>query len=170
VEVAMGCLGVHFAIDDSTVRKLRSFTTDEDRLDYVVEELEEEFFAHEEQWLAQTDKAWDAIHRSLTDGDIEWDNGTYPLGHVILGGERVYFGDDYVMVLKTPQEVRDVAAALPNVTEESFREGYSHIDGSDYLEKGEDDFGYTWHWFCGLRDFFTRAAGAGRYVLFTADQ
>lgn len=119
----------------------------------------------------ETDKAWDAIHRTLTDGEIDWDNGVYPLNHVILGGELLHTGDDYIMSLKTPAQVRDIAAALKVVTEEQFRKAYSRFDPSSYsFSVSEEDFVYTWSWFQSLCEFYYRAAEAGRYVLFTADQ
>ena len=108
----MGCLGVHFALDEKTVRKLKSFRREADRLDYIQEELEETYIEEHPEWVAETDKAWDAIHRALTDGDLAWDNGGYPLNHVILGGELLYTGEDYVMRLKTPAQVKEVSAAL----------------------------------------------------------
>src|SRR5437879_5676059 len=108
----MGCLGVHYALDLEAVQKLKSFSDEGDRLDYLLEELEEEYFATHEEWLAQTDKAWDAIHRTLTDGEIGWDNGTYPLNHVILGGELLYTRPDFIMSLKTPVQVGDIAISL----------------------------------------------------------
>jgi hypothetical protein len=82
----MGCLGVHFALADAEVEHLRSLTVERDRLDYVVEELEDAYFADHMELLAETDKAWDAMHRALTDGRLTWDGGEYPLNHVILGG------------------------------------------------------------------------------------
>jgi hypothetical protein len=167
----MGCLGVHFALDARTVGKLRSFPGEQERLEYIREELEEDYFANHQNWLAETDKAWDAIHRTLTDGEIRWDNGKYPLNHVILGGELLYTRDDYIVSLKTPAQVRDVAASLQDVAEEQFREAYFRIDPSSYgFSVGEEDFRYTWSWFQPLREFYCRAAEAGRYVLFTADQ
>src|SRR5262245_61904140 len=93
----MGCLGVHLAVERREACKLRSLSSDAARLAFVQEELEDLYFARQRQWLAETDKAWDAIHRALTDGELGWDNGTYPLNHVILGGERLYNGDDYNM-------------------------------------------------------------------------
>jgi hypothetical protein len=85
----MGCLGVHLALDAKTVRKLRSFPSHEERLEYLHEELEEDYFANRPEWLAETDKAWDGIHCTLTDGELGCDKGTYPLNHLILGGERL---------------------------------------------------------------------------------
>src|SRR5262245_40287417 len=50
------------------VEHLRSLPSERDRLDYVVEDLEESYFADHEEYIAQSDKAWDAIHRAHTMG------------------------------------------------------------------------------------------------------
>ncbi len=167
----MGCLGVHFALDAETVQKLRSFSTEAERLEYLQEELEEDFFENNEDSVAQTDKAWDAIHRSLTDGEIGWDNGTYPLNHTILGGELLYTQDDYIMSLKTVAQVKDIATALRGVTEGRLRQAYFRIDPANYgFPVTEQDFEYTWSWFQSMRDFYFRAAEQRNFVLFTASQ
>lgn len=167
----MGCLGVHFALDKPTVQRLKAFADEDERLDWLKEELEEDYFASQREWLAETDKAWDAIHRALTDGELCWDNGTYPANCTILGGELLYSGDDYIVSLKAPDTVRDISAALKNVAEAKLREAYFRIDPDSYgFPVSEQDFEYTWHWFKPLREFYQRAAAAGRYVLFTADQ
>lgn len=89
----------------------------------------------------------------------------------MLGGECLYFEDDYIMSLKTPEQVKAVAAAAKAITEDTLRRGYNRIDAEAYgFELSEDDFKYTWSNFVGLPEFFERAAAAGRYVLFTADQ
>jgi hypothetical protein len=167
----MGCLGVHFALDEETVRRLKGFGEEQARLQYLQEELEDDYFDSHEEWFAETYKSWDAIHRSLTDGELGWDNGSYPLNHVILGGELLYTQDDYIMSLKTPAQVRDVAEALKGITEERFKAAYFRIDPDSYcFPVSEEDFEYTWSWFEKLVVFFGRAAAAGRYVLFTASQ
>lgn len=167
----MSCLGVHFALTEAHVKKLRRFADDEDRLNYLQEEIEEELLGGDSDWAFETDKAWDAIHRSLTDGDLNNENGEYPLSHVIMGGEQLYSDDDYIMSLKTPEQVRSVAQALARVTKDRLRAGYKLItpEMCDY-ELTDEDFEYTWSNFDGLPEFFARAAAAGRYVLFTADQ
>ena len=81
----MGCLGVHFALTDAEVEQLRSLPSEQDRLDYVVEDLEETYFSGLKQYIAESDKAWDAIHRAFADGEMTWDGGEYPLNHVVLG-------------------------------------------------------------------------------------
>lgn len=167
----MGCLGVHFALSEEDVAALRSQPSDAARLEYLTEELERRYFHEPRSWLAESDKAWDAIHRALTDGNIGWDNGTFPLSHVILGGEILYELDDYIMTLKTPWEVEEIAKALPQISADQFREDYFRIDADDYGRPvDQEDFEYTWHWYQQVHDLYIRAAAANRFVLFTASQ
>lgn len=167
----MGCRGIHFALSDAEVEYLHSLTSEQDRLDYILEDLEESYFEDHEEYLAESDKAWDAMHRALTDGGLDWDGGEYPLNHVVLGGEALYTAPDYIMSLKSPPQVRDVDAALRGMTEPEFRRRYFAIDPSDYgMELSEEDFGYTWSWFENVRKLYATAAAANRHVLFTADQ
>ncbi|MEX2213318.1 MAG: YfbM family protein [Phycisphaeraceae bacterium] len=167
----MGCLGVHFALDEKEVLRLTSLSSDEARLEHLSNDLEEDYFESQPHWLAQSDKAWDAIHRSLTDGRMGWDNGTFPLSHVIMGGQSLYRFDDYIIVLKTPKEVTEIAAALTNVKGDEFRRNYFQIDPDDCgFPINQDDYEYTWRYFQDVRDLYLRAAHAGRYVLFTASQ
>jgi hypothetical protein len=66
----MSARGVHFALTDNDVRQLLSRKSNEDRLEHVQLEIEETFFESREADLVETDKAWDAIHRCLTDGTL----------------------------------------------------------------------------------------------------
>jgi hypothetical protein len=167
----MGCLGVHFALDENDVNALKSQLSDAARLEYLQEEIEGPFFGEHPEWLAENDKAWDAIHRTLTDGQIGWDNGAFPLSHVILGGELLYELDDYIMTLKTPWEVQEIAKALPQLSEDEFRKKYFRIDPDDYgFRVNQENYEYAWFWFQGVRDLYDRAARANRSVLFTASQ
>jgi hypothetical protein len=52
------------------------------------------------------------MHRTLADGELAWEGGDYPLNHTVLAGRLLYTGDDYIMSLKTPAQMKDVAAAL----------------------------------------------------------
>jgi hypothetical protein len=166
----MSCRGVHLALDDDDVAALRAVDEDE-RADYATEILEEKFATAYKSRYQQSDKAWDAMHRALTDGELEWDNGSYPLNHVIMGGEVMYPEDDYLISLKTPAQVREIAAALREVGRERLRAGYDRIDRNSYgCPKSDEDFDYTWTWFAGVAAFYQRAAEAGSWVLFMADQ
>ena len=167
----MSCLGVHFSLSADEIQRLRAIEDESERVEHLHEVIEEEYFTNQPERKAESDKAWDAMHRTLSDGKLTWDGGKYPLNHVVLGGELLYTESDFIMTLKTPQQVRDVAAALPGVTEAEFRRRYFAIDAESYgCSLTEEDFGYTWNWFQGVRDFWLRAATEGRYILFTADQ
>ena len=165
----MAALGVHFALTEAEVLELES-RDDEARLDYVQQEIEEQFFENRQDDFAETDKAWDAIHRCLTDGTLRGAS-TSPLEMVVLGGKSLYSGDDYIIVLKSVAEVRAVVPHLARITEASLRESYDRIDAGEYGgEFGDEDFECTWENFVALRDFWERAAKKGRSVLFTVDQ
>lgn len=166
----MACRGVHFSVAEEQVQRLLAAGDDEELLE-VIEEIEEDW---DEAHLAETDKAWDAIHRCLSDGSLSWEGGEYPLNHCVLGGQSLYEGDDYIVSLKTPEQVRDVASALAGITQEHLRDRYAGLRATDYPQEyldDEDHFTeYTWYWFEGLKAFYTRAAADGRAVVFTVDQ
>mgnify|MGYP002373168329 FL=1 len=107
----------------------------------------------------------------MTNGKLEWGGGTYPLNHIILGGEILYSEPDYIMTLKTPAQVADIAKNFDTVTKDSFKQKYFSIDKNEYgFDTTEEDFDYTWTWFSESKDFWQKAADEKRYVLFTADQ
>lgn len=167
----MACLGVLFSLDEKTVAKLKTIESDEERLDYLQEDIEENIMSNEPERFAEFDKSWDALHRSLTDGKFEWANGSFPLNHVILGGEVIYQEDNYIMSLKTPEQVEKIAEAVMTISEEDLRKGYNKIDRDDYgFDLTDEDFEYTWTWFQNSLEFWKKASSEKRYVLFTADQ
>jgi hypothetical protein len=155
----MACRGVHFALNDDERSALLAQEDDDARLEFVQEQIEEELWTDEPERGCETDKAWDAIHRALTDGSLD------------PGDRSLFSRDDYVMSLKTPAQVREIASFLASVTEALLRKGYDRIDAGGYDgHLGDEDFAYTWEWFQALRDFYVRAATAGHHVLFTVDQ
>jgi hypothetical protein len=167
----MSCLGVHFAVTEKEAAHLCSLPDEKARLDHVTEVIEATYFEQHPEFKAESDKSWDAMHRALADGQLSWDGGEYPLNHTVLAGKSLYTDSDYIISLKTPQQVRDIAAALSSITEAEFRRRYFAIDVESYgFPLSEEDFGYTWSWFEGVRDLYVRAAAEGRFVLFTADQ
>lgn len=167
----MSCLGVHFALTDDDVAAIRAIENEQERLSYLQEEIEERCLAKPGTYAAESDKAWDAMHRTLTDGQLTWDGGTYPLNHVVLAGELLYTDNDYIMSLKSPAQVKDIATELEKITETSFRARYLAISPSEYgMELSDDDFSYTWEWFQNVRQLYRRAAIEKLHVLFTADQ
>lgn len=112
----------------------------DDDLVEVVEEIEESSYG---EWSRGTDKTWDVIHRCLTDGALAFDNGHYPLSHVVLGGRQLQGDDGYVVALVTAEQVVDVAQALDGVDETWTRELFFGLGFDDYDGvRDEDDFRY----------------------------
>jgi hypothetical protein len=87
----MACRGVHFAITVEQADALLAAEGD-DALMKLVEAIEQ---AWDKDNLAESDKAWDAMHRCLADGQLDHGNGTYPLNHCVLGPRQLHEGDDY---------------------------------------------------------------------------
>lgn len=162
----MGSLGVHFAITPSQFEALiRAQTVS--RTTSAIGHIERQWDA---PWLAESDKAWDAIHRCLSDGTLEGGGGSYPLNKCILGGFRLNAAHDRIARLIMPVEVGEVAAALARVESHWLRERFFAITPEHFsLPLDEAGFEYTWHWFEPVRQLFDRAAAAGRAVLFTAN-
>jgi hypothetical protein len=110
VSAAAGSPGL-FAIDQDEVRAFRQATLDRE-VRALVATIERRW---DERFLAQTGKAWDAIHRCLTDGTLAWGNGSFPLNRCILGGEDLYQGEDHIVTLTEAHEVPAAATALQQV-------------------------------------------------------
>lgn len=183
----MSCLGRHYALTETDRAALLAFADDDERIDFLLEDLEERFDEDKDHYV-DTDKAWDAIHRCLGDFPpntpyfypvdpkyggyaLPEDHGSYPLKLAVLGGRRL--NDDesrFFIRLIEPNEVADLAEALKPITRDWMRERYFRNCAGAWPEFGEEDFEYTWAHFEELRDFFLRIAPTGRSVIFTADQ
>jgi hypothetical protein len=161
-------LGVHFALDPVTAARLLAAAGDDDAVLEVVEEIEESW---DEGLTCQHDKAWDALHRCLTDGNLEYANGSYPLRAAVLGGRQLLVGErEYTVSFVSAEQVREVAEALGVIEEDWFRQRYATLaDTSYYGPVNEDDFDSTWSDLHDTREFFASAAAAGRSTIFTVD-
>ena len=160
-------LGVHFAITPEQERSLLAADDngDSDTVGELLEEIEES--CDDDELKVDSDKAWDAIHRCLTDGTLDPEGGRYPLSHAVLGGRHLH--DEYYVVYITAAEARDVADALQAVDRTWLRHRFDALDDPDYRgARDDDDFDYTWDGFVDVRAFYQRAAAAGRAVIFTA--
>ena len=113
----MVCRAVLFAITDKDVTRLLAAQGNDEAIIEIVDKIKEDW---EEAWLCQLDKAWDGIHRCLTDGELGWDNGKYPLNHAILGGKQLHNGDDEIVALVLPHQVKEVADALQSIDDNDF--------------------------------------------------
>ena len=160
-------LGVHFALTAAQLKRIRAARGDDDAVLELLEEIED---AWDAEWLVQSDKAWDAMHRALADGQLTFEGGKQhaPLGLVVLGGESMVEDDDETVVLLEPSSVAAAAQAMTKLTEECFRERYFRLCPGYAPEFGDEDFDYTWSHLRSVRDFFAKAAKAKRSIVFTA--
>ncbi|MBW4473594.1 MAG: YfbM family protein [Stenomitos rutilans HA7619-LM2] len=157
--------GIHFALSNAQVQAVLEAAND-DGLMLVIESIEGEW---DEKYLAESDKAWNAIHRCLTDGSLLYESGQYPLNHCICGGEQLYDGEDYTVSFTSAVQVKDVAFALSQITELWLREQYLAIPQDDYGTLSNRDFEYTWEWFQAVRQLYEKASAEDRAVIFTVD-
>jgi Domain of unknown function (DUF1877) len=167
-DLPMACRGVLFALTASQDAALVA-TGDDDEVGDFVEKLESDW---DWDWLCEVDKAWDAMHRCLSDGTLRLGRQTgNPLELVVLGGGQHYEGDDYVVAHVRAAEAPEVSAALDEVDREWLRARYDAIDPDDYEgELGDEDFEYTWNYLQDVRAFYRNAVKDGRSVVFTVDQ
>jgi hypothetical protein len=168
----MSARGVHFAITAAERDRLLALAEDKAKIEFVQSDIEGPWNT---EFLAETDKAWDAIHRCLTEHParkgLDPSRGEYPWKLCILGGRRVLDSEyRYIIRLIEANEVKDIAKALAMLDRDAMNARYNkHCEGA-WPEFGEEDREYTWSYFARLRDFFTRVAPTGRCVIFTVDQ
>ena len=174
----MACRGVLFAVTDEQTTRLLAASTDEEVLE-IVEDIEEGW---DEDFLVQTDKAWDAIHRCLSDGTLKFSGGTYPLNRCILGGKQLYQGDDYIISFVPANEVKDVAAALAELCKDPDQfhawvtVRLTALKQTDFPQEYLDDESfkmmheYVSDYLDGILWLYQQATEANRAVIFTVDQ
>lgn len=163
----MACRGYFLALDEPRIAQLLVHDGNDERLIEFIQELDMTNVPDE----CEVDKAWDGIHRCLTEGRLGSEDGSYPLNAVVLGGLPLHQGDDYIVSYNTPAEVREVAAALADLDLEPFITRYWTLDPDDYFAVIEqDDLAYLTYYLQEINKFYQRAAQAGWASVFVADQ
>ena len=119
----MAARGVHFAITPAELASFLAAQGDDETLTGLVETLEETW---DTNWLAESDKAWDPVHRCLTNGELEYGDTT--AHKCVLGAGSLYEADSYLICPLTPAEVADVAAFMQTINETALRERYFSLD------------------------------------------
>lgn len=162
----MAQLGVHFAITTDQAKALRDAEDDDERADLVSEIEEDDDNVH-----FDSDKGWDGLHRCFSDGTLDLGAGEPPLNRVFFGGELLSEDDAFLLML-SPKQVKEIAAALAKVTPDWIGERYRALPFPDYEEgeKSDEDLRYLVSCFNGLPAFFERAAREKRHVIFTVDE
>ncbi|MEU1600701.1 DUF1877 family protein [Streptomyces sp. NPDC005708] len=163
----MAARAVLFALEAQDAERFLACQDDDEVIELVAEV--------EDQWdmdhLFELDKSWDALHRCFTDGDLAFDNGDYPLSHVILGGVPLHEGDNYIVCYVTADQVREVAKALEPLDGQWLSDRFATLTFDAYQGTGDaDDIAYTQAFLPGLRSFYLTAAQNGRAVIFTVSQ
>jgi hypothetical protein len=163
----MACRGYFLALDEPCTARLLAEDGNDERLIEVVKELD----MTDAPDQCGVDKAWDGIHRCLTEGRLGGEDGSYPLNAVVLGGLPLYQGEDYVVSYNTPTEVREVAGALAALDLEPFLARYWALDPEDYgLPIDRDGLDYLTYYLRDITAFYQRAAHSGWASVFVADQ
>ena len=109
---------------------LRKADPDKARFEVVQEEIDEGW--GKDAWvLCEPHRAWDAIHRYLTDDHLGFRSGSFPLHLSILNEKQIFSGDDYIVSLVTSEKRRDLAEVLQQVSAKFIGSRYSELP-SDY--------------------------------------
>ncbi len=77
--------------------------SEDDRLKYIVEEIEEKYTGDDSKYAAETDKSWGAMYQGLSRDGLDWEGGDYPLNHTVIAGDTVSTKSHYIISLKTPE-------------------------------------------------------------------
>ncbi|SDX60551.1 protein of unknown function [Amycolatopsis xylanica] len=164
----MACRGYFLALDEPLAARLLVHDGDDERLIEFIRDLDMTDDVPDE---CEVDKAWDGIHRCLTEGALGGEDGTYPLNAVVLGGLPLHQGEDYVVSYNTPAEVREVAAALAGLDLTSFADRYWKLDPDDYgAPVDQDGLAYLTRYLRKITEFYEQAAKTGRASVFVVDQ
>lgn len=164
----MSCLGGLRAITREELDRLRLVP----RADRVPDYLD---CVMVQEDSCELDKAWDAIHRALTNGKLEYGDKNSPGCWAVLGGEVLRGSqegeEDYIVTCKSPNQVKQVSRFLSALTRKKFRKLYFAIDPEEYgFELSEEDFDYTWSSLEDSLSFWHNAAEKELWVLFDVDQ
>jgi hypothetical protein len=149
---------VFAASDDAAVRK-------------IVTELRNSKKHRDAKLVLETGTSWDAIHRCLTEGTLDPESGEYPLNHTILGGKRLYKGNDFEAIMVRPDIVPFIAEGLHHLKRDVILSRYHKIDPADYGQPlSITDFDKIWNSLQQIRQLYEDAASELCAVLFTVDK
>ena len=160
--------GYHIALGREHAKRLFGLKGDQDILKFL-EELKGSAEMKRSGRLLDSGTAWDALHRCLTEGELDPVAGEFPLNHAVLGGKQLCQGGDHTAVLVRPDMTRFVADALAEVDEADFRKKFFALNRDNYkLPLGEKEFTQHWIVLQDLQVFFEAAADNLEAVVFTA--
>ena len=100
------CIGIYYALDPQTAQSLRGLSSTE-RLTRISALAESVKGADK----LDVDESWDAMHRALTDGTLTVppESERRATSYVVLGGESLIEGDEWIVMLSRGDQVRAAA-------------------------------------------------------------
>lgn len=158
----MSMIGYYFRTNEDTILKMQEGSVGD-----VV------FHEENRASLLDVDKAWHAIHFTLTGSAYGGEEGDI-LKELVLGGipiseEDMGYGPARLI---SKEETAQIAAALKNWDETVFRDNFHIADmvANDIYpvmsdEEDEEFFQYVWEGFKEVRDFFEKAVEEGQCML-----
>ena len=160
--------GVLFAVGAEDVEALLAADGHAAVVRYVKGTIQERW---EKEFVAETDKAWYAIHLCVSGGSAALDESDAPEARCIFGSATLTTEDDRTVAFTPADEVAATAAALAAIDSDALRAEYDRIDPDTYAwaDLSDDDFKYTWVYFEAARKLWQKAADSGRAVIFTVD-
>lgn len=160
--------GYHMALGRDHAKRLFGLKEDQEILKFL-EELKGSPEMKKSGRLLDSGTSWDALHRCLTEGELDPTGGDFPLNHAVLGGKQLHKGSDYAAVLVRPDMTRFIADALDEVDETDFRKKFFALSRESYKQPiGEKEFTQVWIVLQDLQVFFEAAAENLEAVVFTA--
>jgi hypothetical protein len=160
--------GFHIALSREHAKRLFAIK-DDPSLAQFLEELRSLPEMRRSGRLLDSGTAWDAIHRCLTEGELDPAAGEFPLNHAVLGGKQLHRGPDSTAVLVRPDMTRFIADALEELNEDDVRKEFFALDPKSYREPiDEKHFMQIWIKLQDLKVFFQAAAENLEAVVFTA--
>jgi hypothetical protein len=159
--------GYHIALGRDHAKRLFGLKEDQAILKFL-EELKASPEMKKSGRLLDTGTAWDAMHRCLSEGELDPTAGDFPLNHAVLGGKHLHQGDDYAAVLVRPDMTRFIADALAEVDEDEFRKKFMALPPSYQQPRGEKEFIEVWLALQNLKVFYEAATENLEAVVFTA--
>ncbi len=161
----MSRLGMLYALNREEVEKLRS-VPEEERYDYMLEEIEERLFGTPR--ACELEKAWEGLQFCLGGG--VWQEENRLPTNIIFGGEFLVETEEEILTLKTPEEVRQIAAWLrENSLSDWINRHFWSITSPYFLYRDEDGLEHVLGWSTDIPAFYETAAREGLAVIFTVD-
>lgn len=166
-EVSVAGEGAYVVLTRNDAKDLFAMEGDEAVRGFI-EKLRNSPKHREADLVLECGKAWDPIHRVLTDGTLSRESDDFPNDHCVLGGRRLHEGADFEVIMVRPDIVILVAESLHKMKRAEFSEKYLALDPEQYGHVPTETEGdAVWAMFKLIRQLFEDASGDHAAVVFT---